>query len=65
MKCHSTKCDDLATHRVYWPSGPIEVCLHCAARWGRVADAMGLSLHVEDLNVARLARTLLADDQPK
>jgi hypothetical protein len=65
MMCHTKSCLNKATHRAHWPSGPIDVCVLCAARWVNIGDALGLVLHVERLDIARLAETLLADDEDK
>lgn len=63
MKCRTSVCETDATHRVHWPSGPIDVCIVCAVRWGNIAHAMGMVLHTERLDVAALAATLMADDE--
>jgi hypothetical protein len=62
-KCFTNDCQNQATHRVHWPSNVIDVCLLCGAKWCKIADALGMRLHTERLDVAALARTLMEPDQ--
>lgn len=47
-KCRTADCLCAATARVYWPSGVFVACSTCTAGWRRIADALGLALHVEE-----------------
>ncbi len=46
-KCRSVDCLEPAIARVYWPSGAFVACERCTAGCRRIADAMGVALHVE------------------
>lgn len=50
MKCNQKNCDDEATHRVFWPgtSPPPEMCKKHAQQAIGIANAMGLTIHVEE-----------------
>lgn len=44
-KCHTANCAEVATARVHWPTGPIEVCEDCAERRRLIAER-GLAMHL-------------------
>lgn len=46
-KCHSVECLQPVSARVHWVTGPLDLCIECTVRWRRVADALGMVLHVE------------------
>lgn len=50
MKCNQINCDKEATHIVYWPgkSPPPQSCEEHAKMAMRIAQAMGLTIHVEE-----------------
>lgn len=47
--CNSGSCDDVPTVTVFWPgkSPPPRCCLTCAEKLHGVAEAMGLTIHME------------------
>lgn len=50
MNCKQRNCDNVATHRVFWPGNePLETCKIHAQTALTMANAMGFHLHVEEL----------------
>lgn len=53
MRCQQNKCEKEATHRFTWPGQPEAIaCEEHATKAERIADAMGMYLHVIQLEPA-------------
>jgi hypothetical protein len=48
-KCHTAACKSEATHRVYWATGPVDMCKSCSEQAGRVGVVMGFHAHIEPI----------------
>jgi len=46
-KCQTVFCLQSATHRVHWVTGQLLACDWCVASWQRIADGLGMALHIE------------------
>lgn len=46
-KCHSVECLRPVAACVHWVTGPLDVCAVCAARWRKVAEALGMVVRVD------------------
>lgn len=52
-KCHSATCLEPVAERVHWPTGPLECCARCAARFRRIGEVMGMRLLSEPVHYQR------------
>ena len=58
MKCGSVNCDHAAWFKVFWPGQTIDMCVDCAERAEKIAEAMGFKLHVVVILPASMLRGL-------
>jgi len=45
-ECGSRICSEPATVRVFWPGKTLDMCIECASRAEKIAEAMGFGLAV-------------------
>ena len=50
MKCNQIGCDEVATHKVFWPGRePLPTCKEHTQIAVRIAWSMGLYVHTEEI----------------
>lgn len=50
MRCSQEKCENIATHRMFWPGRePMYICYTCLSKAQMIATTMGFYLHTEKL----------------
>lgn len=50
MKCNQIGCDNVATHRVFWPGNhPLPTCKEHVAVAEGIGRALGIYVHIEEI----------------
>lgn len=60
MNCGQYLCDNVATHKVYWPgSTPVYVCKSHAVLAQEIANTLGLTISIKEIHDdQRIEKTL-------